>query len=133
MLSSYKYLRMCLLVMPRNATVTIYQNPRCSKSRETLKILESQGIEPEIVDYLKDPPTEETLRTLVRLLGIAPRELVRHNEPEFRQAGLDNPSCSDNVIIRALARFPKLIERPIVVNGSKATLGRPPENVIKIL
>ena len=129
----YKYLRLCRPVMPGNTTVTIYHNPRCSKSRETLKILQSRGMEPEIVDYLKHPPTEATLRELVRLLGITPHELVRRQEPEFKQAGLDDPACSEADVIRAMARFPRLIERPIVVAGRKAALGRPPTNVIKIL
>jgi len=114
-------------------SVTIYHNPRCSKSRETLKILETRGIEPTIIDYLKNPPGENTLRELLRLLGIAPRELLRAKEPEFKQAGLDDPNRSDADIIRAMVRFPKLIERPIVVKGRKAVLGRPPANVLKIL
>jgi arsenate reductase len=117
----------------KHMSVTIYHNPRCAKSRETLRILESRGIRPEIIEYLKDPPSEASLRELIRLLGVAPRELVRSKEPEFKQAGLDDPSCTDADIIQALARFPKLIERPIVVKGRKAALGRPPGNVIKIL
>lgn len=114
-------------------SVTIYHNPRCAKSRATLEILTSRGIQPAIIEYLKHPPSEATLRELVKLLGVTPRELVRSQEPEFTQAGLDDPSCSDAEIIRALARFPRLIERPIVVNGRKAALGRPPENVTRIL
>lgn len=119
--------------MPGHTTVTIYHNPRCSKSRETLKILESRGIKPEIVDYLKHPPTEATLRELVDLLGVTPLQLVRRQEPEFKEAGLDGSTCKDDEVIRALARFPRLLERPIVVKGRKAALGRPPANVIKIL
>jgi len=114
-------------------SVTIYHNPRCAKSRKTLRILESHGIRPTIIEYLKDPPSETALRQLIRLLGIVPRELVRSKEPEFKRAGLNDPSCTSADIIRALARYPKLIERPIVVSGRKAVLGRPPANVMKIL
>lgn len=113
--------------------VTIYHNPKCAKSRETLKLLESRGIEPVIVEYLKTPPSKTELATLVKLLGIEPRGLLRTKEPEYQQAGLANPKLSDSAILQAMNKHPKLIERPIVVVEKKAALGRPPENVLKIL
>jgi len=113
--------------------VTIYHNPKCAKSRETLKLLETRGIEPIIIDYLKTPPSKTELAALVKLLGIEPRALLRTKEPEYKQAGLANPMLSDAAILQAMIKHPKLIERPIVVAGRKAALGRPPENVLKIL
>jgi arsenate reductase (glutaredoxin) len=113
--------------------VTIYHNPKCAKSRETLKLLEARGIEPIIVEYLKNPPSKSELADLVKLLGIEPRALLRTKEPEYKQAGLDNPKLSDSAILQAMSKYPKLIERPIVVAGKKAALGRPPEDVLKIL
>ena len=114
-------------------SVTIYHNPRCSKSRQTLALLEKRGIEPEIIEYLVTPPTEAELKQLLRLLGISPRELLRTKEEEYKQSKLDKPDVSDAEIIRAMIKYPRLMERPIVVAGNKAALGRPPENVLKIL
>jgi arsenate reductase (glutaredoxin) len=113
--------------------VTIYHNPKCAKSRATLKLLEARGIRPIIIEYLKTPPSRTELAGLVQLLGIEPRALLRAKEPEFKQAGLANPKLSDAAILQAMTEHPKLIERPIVVAGKKAVLGRPPENVLKIL
>lgn len=113
--------------------VTIYHNPKCAKSREALKLLETRGIKPNIIDYLKTPPSKSELAGLVKLLGIEPRALLRTKEPEYKQAGLANPGLSDSAVLQAMVKYPKLIERPIVVAGSKAALGRPPENVLKIL
>ncbi len=114
--------------------VTIYHNPKCAKSRETLKLLESRGIEPTIIEYLKTPPSKTQLASLVKLLGIEPRALLRTKEPEYKQAGLANPKLSDSAILQAMCKHPKLIQRPIVVAGKKkAALGRPPENVLRIL
>ena len=114
-------------------SVTIYHNPRCSKSRQTLALLEKRGIEPEIIEYLVTPPTEAELKRLLKLLGISPRELLRTKEEEYKQAKLDKSDVSDAEIIRAMIKYPRLMERPIVVAGNKAALGRPPENVLKIL
>ena len=114
-------------------SVTIYHNPRCSKSRQTLALLEKRGIEPEIIEYLVTPPTEAELKQLLKLLGISPRELLRTKEEEYKQAKLDKSDVSDAEIIRAMIKYPRLMERPIVVAGNKAALGRPPENVLKIL
>jgi arsenate reductase len=114
-------------------SVTIYHNPRCSKSRQTLALLEKRGIQPEIIEYLVTPPTEAELKRLLRLLGITPRELLRTKEEEYKKAKLDKLEVSDAEIIRAMIKYPRLMERPIVVAGNKAALGRPPENVLKIL
>ncbi len=113
---------------------TIYHNPRCSKSRQTLAILEEHGEEPEIVKYLETPPTEDELRKIVRMLGLSsPRELMRRKEKEYKELGLDDESLSDDDLIRAMAAHPRLIERPIVIKDGKAALGRPPEKIIEIL
>jgi arsenate reductase len=113
--------------------ITIYHNPRCSKSRQTLALLEQHGIKPEIIEYLITPPTEAELKRLLKLLGISPRELLRKKEEEYKQAKLDGPDVTDAEIIRAMIKYPHLMERPIVVAGNKAALGRPPENILKIL
>ncbi len=114
-------------------SVTIYHNPRCSKSRQTLALLEKRGLRPKIIEYLVTPPTEIQLKQLLKLLGIRPRNLLRTKEPEYKQEKLNDPDVSDAEIIRALIKHPRLMERPIVVVGNKAALGRPPENVLKIL
>jgi arsenate reductase len=114
-------------------SVTIYHNPRCTKSRQTLALLEQRGIKPKVIEYLVTPPTEAELKRLLKLLGISPRELLRTKEEEFKQAKLDKPDVTDAEIIRAIIKYPRLMERPIVVIGNKAALGRPPENVLKIL
>lgn len=113
--------------------VAIYHNPRCSKSRQTLELLRARGIEPEIVLYLDTPPDATTLKGLLRKLGMNARQLLRSGEPEYAAAGLDDPTLDDGQIIAAMARHPRLIERPIVVSGARAALGRPPENVLAIL
>lgn len=112
---------------------TIYHNPRCSKSRETLQLLESRGIKPDVVLYLETPPDAQTLKNLLKKLGLKPRELMRQKEAEYKEMGLQDPSLSDEQLIDAMVECPKLIERPIVVQGKKAALGRPPENVLEIL
>ncbi|MDH5513168.1 MAG: arsenate reductase (glutaredoxin) [Gammaproteobacteria bacterium] len=114
-------------------SVTIYHNPRCSKSRQALALLEKRGIRPRIIEYLVTPPTEAELKSLLKRLGITPRELLRTKEEEYKKAKLDRPDVTDAEIIRALVKHPRLMERPIVVNGDKAALGRPPENVLKII
>ncbi|TVQ68292.1 MAG: arsenate reductase (glutaredoxin) [Oceanospirillales bacterium] len=115
------------------STTLIYHNPRCSKSRQTLQLLQDKGITPEIKEYLKNPPTAEELKQLIDLLEIKPRDLLRNKEDEFKEAGLDNPALDDAAIIDAMIRFPKLIERPIVVHQGKARIGRPPEQVLELL
>lgn len=113
--------------------VTIYHNPRCSKSRETLKRLAERGIEPTVVLYLETPPDAATLDALLHKLGKEPRELLRTGEPEYAQLGLGEPTLSRDTLIAAMAAHPILIERPIVVVGERAALGRPPENVLALL
>ena len=113
--------------------VTIYHNPRCSKSRQTLALLESRGLAPRVVEYLRNPPDRATLAALLCKLGMPARELVRRSEPEFAILGLDAPGVSDEELLDALATHPKLIERPIVVVGRQARIGRPPEAVLEIL
>ena len=111
----------------------ILHNPRCSKSRATLKLLQDRGIEPEIILYLENTPDAGELKTILAALGRKPRELMRKGEPEYRQQGLDNPDLDDDALIAAMVATPKLIERPIVLAGNKAAVGRPPESVLDIL
>ena len=113
--------------------VTIYHNPRCSKSRQALALLQDKGIEPEIVEYLKHPPDAETITRLLDMLELEPRELMRRKENEYKETDLDNPDLTREQLIAALVAHPKLIERPIVVQNNRAALGRPPEAVLTIL
>lgn len=113
--------------------ITLYYNPQCSKSRRVLELLRERGIEPHIVEYLKHPPSAEELAKLLALLGIEPRQLVRRNEPNYQEVGLDNPSLGDDEVVRAMVLHPRLIERPIVVADGRAVLGRPPEKVLELL
>ncbi len=113
--------------------VTIYHNPRCTKSRQTLELLQSRGIEPEIIEYLKTPPGKNKLKEILKMLGLEPRDLMRKNEDEYKKAKLDNPKLSKDDLIEAMVKHPILIERPIVVANGKAAIGRPPEKVLEIL
>lgn len=113
--------------------ITIYHNPRCSKSRQTLDLITSRGVEPIVVEYLKTPPNETTLRILIQALGIEPRQLLRKGEPVFKELGLDDVRLSDEALIKAMLDHPVLIERPIVTRGDRAAIGRPPESVLSIL
>lgn len=113
--------------------VTIYHNPRCSKSRQTLELLRERGIEPRVIEYLKTPPDAATLKSILGKLGLAPRELMRKRETPYAELKLDNPALSDDQLIAAMVENPVLIERPIVLNDGKASLGRPPEQVLEIL
>lgn len=112
---------------------TIYHNPRCSKSRQTLDLLTTHGIDADIVEYLKTPPDAETLSHLLDLLGLQPRELMRSNEDEYKSLKLDDDTLSRDQLIAAMVAHPKLIQRPIVVHKERAALGRPPEGVLEIL
>ena len=111
--------------------VTIYHNPRCNKSRQTLTLLEERGVKPRIVEYLKTPPDAAELKRLIKLLGLSPRQLLR--KKEAAEAGLDKPGLSAAELIAGMVKHPIVIERPIVVSGERAALGRPPEAVLKIL
>lgn len=113
--------------------VTIYHNPSCSKSRETLALLRENGVEPTVIEYLKTPPSAAELDAILEKLGLEPREVIRKGEDEYKALGLGDPSLTRNELIAAMAASPRLIERPIVVAGERAALGRPPENVLKLL
>jgi arsenate reductase len=113
--------------------ITIYHNPRCSKSRQTLQLLVDKGIEPDIILYLETPPDKATLTTLLGKLGLSARQLLRKGEAAYKENTLKNPDLSDEQLIDFMTKYPKLIERPIVINGEKAALGRPPEAVLEIL
>jgi len=112
---------------------TIYHNPRCSKSRQTLALLEEHEIVAEVVEYLENTPSEAELKSLVKKLGIGARQLLRKGEDAYKQNNLKDESLSDEQLIAAMHKFPKLIERPIVVKGDRAVLGRPPENVLDLI
>ncbi|WP_193180965.1 arsenate reductase (glutaredoxin) [Nisaea sediminum] len=114
-------------------SVVIYHNPRCSKSRQTLELLRSRGIEPEIREYLKNPPSIAELKQLLTQLGLEPRALMRTKEAAYKEFDLGNKDSDPDALVRAMHENPVLIERPIVVSGSKAALGRPPEAVLEIL
>ena len=114
-------------------SVNIFHNPRCSKSRQTLALLEEQGINPTIIEYLKTPITKDKLIEILSLLGLAPRDLMRKKEELYVEKDLDNPSLSDTELIDIMVKNPILIERPIVLANGKAALGRPPEQVLIIL
>jgi len=114
--------------------ITIYHNPRCSKSRQTLSLLSERGIEPKVVEYLVSPPDRTTLERILDLLGLEPRELMRRNESEYKELGLGDPELTRDALIDAMLAHPRLIERPIVVrDNTSAALGRPPERVLEIL
>ncbi len=114
-------------------SVTIYHNPKCSKSRQTLELLKEKGITPTIVEYLKTPPTAEKLKEILAQLKITPHDLLRKKEDEYAEYNLGNPSLSDTDLINSMIEHPILIERPIVLANDKAALGRPPEQVLGIL
>lgn len=115
------------------AKITIYHNPKCSKSRQTLALLEEKGFTPRVIEYLKTPPTTQELKNILKALKKAPLEITRTKEDLYKELKLDDKRLSNDEMVKVLVENPKLIERPIVVNGSKAALGRPPENVLEIL
>ena len=114
-------------------SIEIFHNPRCSKSRQTLQLLQEQGVEPDVVEYLKTPPDKATLSRILKMLDLEPRQLMRTKEKEYKEQGLDNPELSRDQLIDAMIATPKLIERPIVIKNGKAAIGRPPESVLEIL
>lgn len=113
--------------------VTIYHNPRCSKSRETLKLLQEHDVALREIRYLETPPDPATLSDLLDKLGLPARELLRKNESEYKELGLADPALEERKLLEAMSEHPRLIQRPIVVRGNKAVLGRPPENVLNLL
>ena len=112
---------------------TIYHNPRCSKSRLTLELLKDKGIDPKVILYLETPPSEKELVLILKKLNMEARELLRKGEAEFKEQNLSDASKSEEDIIQAMVHFPKLMERPIVIYGDRAVIGRPPDNVLKII
>lgn len=112
-------------------TVTIYHNPRCSKSRKTLALLQENGIVPTIVEYLKETPSVDELKEILEKMGKSPRDIMR--KKESKEVGLSDPSLTDEALLEGMVAHPTTIERPIVVKGNKAAMGRPPEDVLKIL
>ncbi|MCG4453825.1 MULTISPECIES: arsenate reductase (glutaredoxin) [unclassified Pseudomonas] len=113
--------------------LTLYHNPRCSKSRGALQLLEERGLKPTIVRYLETPPSAAQLSDLLGKLGIGARQLLRSGEDEYRTLNLADPGLSEAQLIEAMVAHPKLIERPILIVGGKAVIGRPPEKVLEIL
>lgn len=112
---------------------TIYHNPRCSKSRQTLQLLNDNNVEADVVEYLKTPPDANTLKDMLAKLDLKPRQLMRTKEDIYKELNLDDQSLTDEQLIKAMIENPKLIERPIVVKDGKVAVGRPPENVLSIL
>ncbi len=112
---------------------TIYHNPRCSKSRQTLAILEEHNIQPDIVLYLEDTPNKQKLQELLQQLNMTARDILRKSEDAYKENALSDQTLSDDALLNAMIAEPKLIERPIVVKGRKAVLGRPPENVLELI
>ena len=114
--------------------VTIYHNPRCSKSRQTLALIEENGHKPQVIEYLKTPPAENTLQELIASLGFqSARELMRTKEEIYKELNLSDESLQEADLVKSMAEHPKLIERPIVITDKGSCLGRPPENVLAIL
>jgi arsenate reductase len=113
--------------------LTIYHNPRCSKSRETLQLLTDRGQTPTVVLYLETPPTRAELTALLKQLGLRPQELLRKQEAEYKELGLEQPGSSDRQALDAMLSHPRLMERPIVSDGQRAVIGRPPESVLELL
>ena len=115
------------------SAITLYHNPRCLKSRQTLSILEEHNIDTQIVLYLEKPLKPSTLKTLLKQLSLAPKDIIRKNEAVYKSLALKNKNLSDIELIDIMIAHPKLIERPIVTDGTKAVIGRPPENVLELI
>jgi len=113
--------------------VTIWHNPRCTKSRQALELLKKKKLDPEVVLYLDDPPSAARIEEVLGMLGIEPRELMRKKEAEYQELGLDEPKLGRKELVRALAAHPILIERPVVITGRRAVVGRPTERILEIL
>ena len=113
--------------------IKIYHNPKCSKSRQALELLHSKNIEPEIILYLQNGLDFEEVKNILSLLKLTPRDIIRNKEPEYKEQNLSDHSLSSNDLINRIVQTPKLLERPIVINGNKAVIGRPAENILNIL
>lgn len=116
-----------------NARLVIYHNPNCSKSRETLQILENSNLSPTIVEYLENPPTPQELKKIIEMLGVPAGDLLRTTEQVYEDAKLDGEALSEDEIIAAICQHPALLQRPIVVSGDRAVIGRPPARVLEII
>lgn len=114
-------------------TVTIWHNPRCSKSRQTLELIRSKGVEPTIREYLKQPPSKIEIEKLIEMIGGEVKELIRDGEPEFKSVGKKKAELTKADVTKAIAAHPVLLQRPIVVSGKRAAIGRPPEAVLPLL
>lgn len=114
-------------------SVTIYHNPRCSKSRQTLALIRERGLEPEVIDYLGQPPSASEIKRIIELLGVRTRDVIRSGEAAYRDLGLGDDSIGDEALIEAIRQHPILLQRPIVIVGDQARIGRPPESVEAIL
>ncbi len=114
-------------------SIKIFHNPKCSKSRMTMDLLNEKGLQADVVEYLKTPPSKQQLEDILNMLQLEPRQLMRTHEAEYKDNNLGNESLSREQLIEAMIQFPKLIERPIVINKGKAAIGRPPENILEIL
>ena len=114
-------------------SITIWHNPRCSKSRQTLKILNDLGLAPRIIEYLKTPPQTDELRDVLHRLRMSPRDLMRTREAPWRDLGLDNSDLADDALIEAMHEHPVLIERPVVLSDDRAVLARPPDRVLELV
>lgn len=115
------------------SSVSIYHNPRCSKSRQTLALLEENGVTPEIILYLENTPTVDALKAVITKLGLSVRDVIRSGEDAYKENNLKDDTLTDEQLLQAMVEFPKLIQRPIVIKGEKAAIGRPPESVLAIL
>ncbi|MBT8146759.1 MAG: arsenate reductase (glutaredoxin) [Gammaproteobacteria bacterium] len=113
--------------------VTLYHNPRCSKSRAVLALLEENDISPEIIYYLDNPPDAKQLKALLKKLDMNVRDILRRSEQEYENLGLDDESLAEEIVLDLLIKHPKLLQRPIVVAGDQAIIGRPPENVLPLI
>lgn len=111
----------------------IYHNPRCSKSRATLALLESRHVDTRIITYLDNPPSPQTLKKITQMLGVSPRDILRTGEKEYKEFGMDNPDFADEQLLQLMSANPKVIERPIVIYNDRAVIGRPPENVLELI
>lgn len=123
----------CMSLPSDMSSITIWHNPRCSKSRQTLQLIRDQGVEPTIVEYLKTPPSTAELSNALEQLGLQPRELMRKKEGVYKELSLGDEGLSRTKLIAAMVDNPVLIERPLVFRGKRAVLGRPPENVLELL
>ena len=113
--------------------IRLFHNPRCSKSRQALALLRERGVEPDVVEYLKQPPPAAELDALLKQLGLEPRQLMRKGEAVYKEMGLDDPALTRGALIAAMVENPILIERPIATDGTRAVVGRPPEKVLELL